>query len=257
MSEKITKKEMSHHERDEAELARLEAQADAGDGGENDDRAKTVVVIEETEKDSGSTKPKKMFAWILTAAIIALVAIIGLAWMATRKSATTVNVETEKTGEKKEEEGGHSENEEGREVKLDSESLTSAGIETEGVTQRPAIALLRVPGAVELNPGQFFNLPGGWTLLTIAGVLQVVGKPSGPTPKACPHSAGSPNDVPVERVTWKSPPQGAYSAKSVLPSLLKSPPTAWRKSDPVRHTLAEAKPVPVERATRNVWLKCV
>jgi membrane fusion protein, heavy metal efflux system len=152
MSEKITKKEMSHHERDEAELARLEAQADAGDGGENDDRAKTVVVIEETEKDSGSTKPKKMFAWILTAAIIALVAIIGLAWMATRKSATTVNVETEKTGEKKEEEGGHSENEEGREVRLEPEALTSAGIETEGVTQRPAIAKLYVTGAVELNP---------------------------------------------------------------------------------------------------------
>jgi cobalt-zinc-cadmium efflux system membrane fusion protein len=153
MSEKITKEEVSHHERDESKLARLEAQADtgAGSGEEEEDPAKTVVVIEETEKDSGSTKPKKMFAWILTAAIIALVAIIGLAWMATRKSATTVNVETEKTSEKKEE-GGHSENEEGREVRMDADQLNSAGIQTEGVTQRPAIAKLYVTGTVELNP---------------------------------------------------------------------------------------------------------
>lgn len=160
MSEKIIREEeaeeMSHHAKDEAELARLEAQADtgAGNGSENDDRAKTVVVIEETEKDSGATKPKKMFAWILTAAIIALVGIIGLAWLATKKSATTVNVEAGETAEKKEE---HAESEEGetmREIKLNPEVLESAGFEYEGVTQRPAIALLQTTGTIETNPQQ-------------------------------------------------------------------------------------------------------
>lgn len=100
------------------------------------------------ENEQSGSKPKKMFAWILTAVIIALVAIVGFAWMATKKSSTTVNVETTE----KKEEDGHKENEEGREVKLDPESLNSAGIETEGVTQRPAVAKLYVTGAVELNP---------------------------------------------------------------------------------------------------------
>ena len=107
-----------------------------------------VEEIEEVEADSGVSKPRQMFAWILTAAILALVGIIGIAWMATKKPATEVNVETAEH----EEEDGHSENETGREVKLEPETLASANIETEGVTQRPAIAKIYVTGAVELNP---------------------------------------------------------------------------------------------------------
>ncbi|HQU81813.1 MAG TPA: efflux RND transporter periplasmic adaptor subunit [Pyrinomonadaceae bacterium] len=127
--------EKSHHEQDEAELNRLEANLENGDG-------------ETVETERSESKPKNMFAWIITAGIIALVAIIGVAWMATRKSATSVNVET--SGKK--EEPGHSENEEGREVKLDTEALNSAGIQTEGVTQRPAVSKLYVTGTVEMNP---------------------------------------------------------------------------------------------------------
>ena len=63
-----------------------------------------------------------------------------------------INNECKHRNQREKEEPGHSENEEGREVKLDSESLTSAGIETEGVTQRPAISKLYVTGAVELSP---------------------------------------------------------------------------------------------------------
>lgn len=118
----------------------------------SDEREKDKV----DEAGASSTKPRQMFAWIITAVIIGLIAVIGFAWMATKKSTTTVNVEAGEAGEKKEEHkeeaGGHSEGEEGEEVKLDPESLNSAGIETETVTQRPAIALLRVTGAVELNP---------------------------------------------------------------------------------------------------------
>jgi membrane fusion protein, heavy metal efflux system len=142
----VSTKENVHHARDEAELIRLEDQFD---------RRESVVVeeetVEENEPSPTASRPKKMFAWILTAAIVALIVIVGLAWMATKKTGTSVNVEAEKASEKKEE-GGHSENEEGREVRLDADALNSAGIQTEGVTQRPAIAKLYVTGTVELNP---------------------------------------------------------------------------------------------------------
>lgn len=136
----VSIQETTHHDKDEAELRRLEKQSEG----------KSVVEEREyTETDSSAaSKPKKMFAWILTAAIIALIAIVGIAWVATKKSATTLTVET---GEKKDE-AGHSENETGKEVKLDPDSLSSAGIAIEGATQRPAIAKLYVTGAVELNP---------------------------------------------------------------------------------------------------------
>lgn len=150
MSEKkIITEKTSHHERDETELNRLEANADG---------SRTEIVETETVEtevvDNGASRPKKMFAWIMTAVILGLIGIVGFAWIATKKSATTVNVEA---GEKKEagehaEEGGHKEGEEGEEVKLEPETLAAAGIESETVTQRPAIALLRVTGAVELNP---------------------------------------------------------------------------------------------------------
>ena len=145
----LSTEESAHHEKDEAELNRLE----------NKSARKTVVVeneiIEESEEEHDSdavSKPKKMFAWILTAVAVALIAIIGFAWMATKKTGTSVNVETSGETAGKKEETGHSENEEGKEVRLDPESLKSAGIQTEGVTQRPAIAKLYVTGSVELNP---------------------------------------------------------------------------------------------------------
>lgn len=106
----------------------------------------TVTTTEEIETDSPEIKPKQKVAWLLTVAIIALVGIIGIAWIAAKKSATKVEVETGETGGKKEE------GETGRQVKLEPELLASANIETEGVTQRPAIAKLYVTGTVELNP---------------------------------------------------------------------------------------------------------
>lgn len=136
-SEKIDMKEenekIEHHREDEDELSRLENQID-----------------EDKELESDSAPPKSKLAWIVTAALIGLFVIIGLAWMGLKSSSQPAG--NTETSEKKEEEPGHSENEEGREVKLDSEALTSAGIETEGVTQRPAISKLYVTGTVELNP---------------------------------------------------------------------------------------------------------
>ncbi len=137
MSEKIITEETVHHEKDDAELDRLET---------NSERRETEII--ETEVvETDSSKPKTMFAWILTAAIIALIGIIGFAWMASKRNATTVNVETEaaKTDE-------HAEGETGKEVKLEPETLASANLAMETVTQRPAIAKMYVTGAVELNP---------------------------------------------------------------------------------------------------------
>lgn len=126
-----------HHDRDEAELSRLEANA-----GEPD-----VVVV----REEPSSRPRRMFAWIMTAVIVGLIVVIGLIWIATKNSstATAVKVETP-AGDKKEE--GHEEGEKSEEVKLDPESISAAGVQTETVTQRPAVAKLYVTGSVELNP---------------------------------------------------------------------------------------------------------
>lgn len=134
IKEEMNENQMKHHREDEAELNRLE---------ENSDRADNT--------DSPDTKPnnfKNFTAWIATAIIIGLIALIGIVWMATRKSSTDATTETSE----KKEEPGHSDDEKGKEVKLDSELLNSAGLQTEGVTQRPAISKLFVTGAVELNP---------------------------------------------------------------------------------------------------------
>jgi membrane fusion protein, heavy metal efflux system len=140
MSEKITKEEITHHEADEKELSRLEANLENGDGDET------------VESERRASKPKKMFAWILTAVIIGLIAITGVVWITTKKSATNVSVET---SEKKEEHGDeHKEGETIQEIKLDPEILESADFEYEGATQRPAVALLNTTGTIETNPQQ-------------------------------------------------------------------------------------------------------
>lgn len=97
---------------------------------------------------SRKSRSKHALAWIVTAAVVGLIAVIGVVWVATRTSPTGATIETTE----KKDEPGRQEGEEGREVRLDPESLRSAGIEIEGVTQRPAIAKLYVTGAVELNP---------------------------------------------------------------------------------------------------------
>ncbi|MBA3769328.1 MAG: efflux RND transporter periplasmic adaptor subunit [Blastocatellia bacterium] len=131
MSEKQIIAETSHHENDEAELSRLESNID-----------------EHEHSETNSPAPSTKAVWIITVLIIGLIAIIGVAWIATKRSSTSVNVEISE----KPEGDGHSESEVGKEVKLDPESIESAGIEVETVTARPAVAKIYVTGAVELNP---------------------------------------------------------------------------------------------------------
>lgn len=88
--------------------------------------------------------------------IVAIVAAIGLVVVVTifavfymrgsqRTNTQDENASTETKNEKSETPS---------EVKLSSEARAAAGIEIQGVTQRPAVALLRVTGTVETNPQQ-------------------------------------------------------------------------------------------------------
>jgi membrane fusion protein, heavy metal efflux system len=83
--------------------------------------------------------------------IFALFAILALVWWSRSKGTQSTEVKvTAETGEKRDE---HAEGE-GQEVELSPEALAAAGIQIEGVTQRPAVALLNVTGTVETNKQQ-------------------------------------------------------------------------------------------------------
>ena len=101
----------------------------------------------EIETVASAEKPNYKFAWLITLAVLALVGVIGIVWINSKRNATAVSVEKEETKETAE-----AKNESGREVKLTESLLNSAGIVTEGVTQRPAIAKLTTTGTVEMNP---------------------------------------------------------------------------------------------------------
>jgi len=85
---------------------------------------------------------------IASVVLVAIVSVIGLVmwWRSEPSGSTEVNV---KAGA-----GEAGEVQAASDVKLSPEALKSAGIEIEGVTQRPAVALLRVTGTVETNPQQ-------------------------------------------------------------------------------------------------------
>lgn len=133
MSENKITEQVEHHANDEAELAGLESNFDQ---------------LDQNSTESETPKKNPLMAWIVTGGIVAMIAIIGIAWIVSR---SYTGDEKGTTVEQKEE-PGHSENETGKEVKLDPEMIESAGIVTETVTQRPAVARLMVTGAVELNP---------------------------------------------------------------------------------------------------------
>lgn len=132
MQEQFRPEEAIHDKQDEAELARLETNFD--DGGA---AAETV--------DSSGSGSGSMRAWIITAIVLGLLAVVTAVWIWSKGSADeTIAVDVKQSE--------HKEGETGKEVKLDPEMLAAAGIQTETVTQRPAVSKLFVTGAVELNP---------------------------------------------------------------------------------------------------------
>lgn len=132
-----------------SEVTRLSKETAGGDRRES-------IVETDTATTATTPSPRRNRNTILFVSLVALVALVivfGLFWWGRGDSTgTNVKVNTEAgehgTGEG-EEHGG-----EGKEVELSPEALAAAGIEIEGVTQRPAVALLRATGTVEVNQQQ-------------------------------------------------------------------------------------------------------
>lgn len=115
------------------------------------------LVESETVRATPRTPRQRSVAVIATVAIVAVFALIAvLLWRSGRASDTTevkVSAEAGKAAEG-EEHGAGEEHAEGGEVTLTPEAREAAGIEIEGVTERPAVALLRMTGTVETNQQQ-------------------------------------------------------------------------------------------------------
>lgn len=89
------------------------------------------------------TDRQRTLAIVAGVAIVALIAIVVFYIRRNQPTPTQATSET-----------NHKEEESGKEVKLSPEALSAAGIEIQGVTQRPAVSLLRVTGTVEPNQQQ-------------------------------------------------------------------------------------------------------
>lgn len=137
MSEDFTQEE----ETNATEVRRVDERHDA--------RGRHSRVEFETTTSSSRRPPRnRNLVIVAVAAVAALVIVLALLMWSRGNKAEGESVKvTSEAGEHKDE---HSEGR-GREVALSAEALEAAGIETEGVTQRPAVALLSVTGAVEVN----------------------------------------------------------------------------------------------------------
>ena len=103
-------------------------------------------VAREKRSRFGSVRNRNLaiVAMVTVLAVVAVVAV--LLWNRdSSPKATEVRVNTESAGQDE-----HAE----EEVKLSAEALEAAGVEIEGVTQRPAVALVQATGTVEANEQQ-------------------------------------------------------------------------------------------------------
>lgn len=134
MSDKEFSNTESHELRDQAEITRLEHQADDRD----------EVVVTERKVRAGSFP-----GWAIALSIIGLTVLVTLIFIWSKRAGTEeTKVDVKADTAKEERSSGPTE------VKLDPEMMESAGIKIEAVTQRPAIALLKTTGAIETNPQQ-------------------------------------------------------------------------------------------------------
>jgi cobalt-zinc-cadmium efflux system membrane fusion protein len=129
-------------EKETVEVTRAVEQLPTTDG------TRSVLEVETTTKGERTPSRQRNVVIVSVVALVALVIILALfLWMrGGGQSSESIKADVE-AGEQKDEHGSS-------EVKLSPEALTAAGIETEGVTQRPAVALLKVTGTVEANQQQ-------------------------------------------------------------------------------------------------------
>jgi membrane fusion protein, heavy metal efflux system len=108
------------------------------------------VEVETVRAEPGGARRRNV-AVLATVAIVAVFALVAL--LLRRAGGTPASTEVKVNAEAGKE--GHGEEHgEGEEVMLTPETREAAGIEIEGVTERPAVALLRVTGTVETNQQQ-------------------------------------------------------------------------------------------------------
>jgi membrane fusion protein, heavy metal efflux system len=110
---------------------------------------RSVHEVAAEKRFSIASSRTRNLAIVTVVIIFAIVAVIAIA-LSKRNDpkSTEVKVNTE-AGE-----AGHEDEHAGDEIKLSPEALAATTIELEGVTQRPAVALIRVTGTVETNQQQ-------------------------------------------------------------------------------------------------------
>lgn len=142
-----------HHERANMEASGNEANRASSVTLEREVSRAVVEVGADAEPSlSASGNHARRRAWLIVG-VVALVAIVAILLLLARGNRRTAQETVEVSAARTEAEEKHT-GEEGGEVKLSPEALEATGIELEGVTQRPAVALLKVTGTVETNPQQ-------------------------------------------------------------------------------------------------------
>lgn len=104
-------------------------------------------LLQDESTDSGALNEKPgIISWLVALAIVGVVALVAVLLVSFSL------LGSDATGSNDFKNDTHDEDQLAREVKLDTESMSSANIEIEGVTVRPAVALLRTTGTIESNP---------------------------------------------------------------------------------------------------------
>ena len=117
---------------------------------ETADGTHSRVEVETAEVSARSPARNRNTVIVSAVAVVALFIVVALVMWSRGggEGSTAVNVNAG-AAEHADEHSG-----EGQEVELSPEALEAAGVEVEGVTQRPAVSLLRVTGTVEVNQQQ-------------------------------------------------------------------------------------------------------
>lgn len=125
-----------------------------------EEQPEKITVIETTdagaEQETTVSNPRNRAAWLITLAVIAIVAVLGLWWISARRNSPVIIDADDQPAGKQASESPDTEGDKSaeREVKLTPEQAEAAKIQLEGVTVRPAVALLNVTGTIEANPQQ-------------------------------------------------------------------------------------------------------
>ena len=153
MSEESLEKES-----DRSEVIRISAQAETPGSEQRVGEVKTATA---TRPHSVSSRTVTIISIVAIVSLAAVLFLVLRSWGGAAETHGKVNPEAGAhqdepggAGEHKAEHGDQHGAGEAEEVQLSPEALEAAGLEVEGVTQRPAVALLRVTGTVEVNQQQ-------------------------------------------------------------------------------------------------------